>query len=56
METTDTTTLLERLLSIFNYLSESILAQLGLAFLLSSTRNDPFVIGPLVAHSRCTRP
>ena len=49
METTDTTTLLERLLSTPNYLSESILAQLGLAFLLSSTRNDPFVIGPLVA-------
>ena len=49
METTDTTTLLERLLSTPNYLSESILAQLGLAFLLSSTRSDPFVIGPLVA-------
>ena len=41
METTDTTTLLERLLSTPNYLSESILAQLGLAFLLSSTRSEP---------------
>jgi hypothetical protein len=45
----DAPSLLQRLLTTPSLLSELLLAQLALAFVVSSTRPDPFAVAPLIA-------
>ena len=49
MDAPDTQTTVESWLLTPSFLSESVLVQLALAFIISPVRADPFVVAPLVA-------